>query len=82
MRILNDALGCVAWVNAGDGLDQTYRFAAASAVERGDLVEALKENGGRSKPFSIISPQNRRLSAKVRAFDEFLRATQRSTPVP
>jgi len=82
MRILNDALGCVAWVNAGGGLYQTYRFAAASAVERGDLVEVLKESGGRSKPFSIIYPQNRHLSAKVRAFVDFLRSTLRATPVP
>ena len=82
MRILNDALGCVAWVNAGGGLYQTYRFATASAVERGDLVEVLKESGGRSKPFSLIYPQNRHLSAKVRAFVDFLRTTLRSTPVP
>jgi len=45
MRILNDALGCVAWVNAGGGLYQTYRFAAAGAVKRGDLVEVLQEHG-------------------------------------
>jgi DNA-binding transcriptional LysR family regulator len=82
MRILNDALGCVAWVNAGGGLYQTYRFAAAGALERGDLVEVLKENGGRSKPFSLIYPQNRHLSAKVRAFVDFLRTTLRATPVP
>lgn len=81
MRILNDALGCVAWVNAGGGLYQTYRFAAASAVERGDLVEVLQEHGGRSRPFSILYPQNRHLSAKVRAFVDFLRSTLHSTPV-
>jgi DNA-binding transcriptional LysR family regulator len=81
MRILNDALGCVAWVNAGGGLYQTYRFAAASAVKRGDLVEVLQEHGGRTRPFSILYPQNRHLSAKVRAFVDFLRATLSSTPV-
>src|SRR5471032_518296 len=81
MRILNDALGCVAWVNAGGGLYQTYRFAAASAVKRGDLVEVLQEHGGRSRPFSILYPQNRHLSAKVRAFVDFLRSTHHSTPV-
>ncbi|HEX8605054.1 MAG TPA: LysR substrate-binding domain-containing protein, partial [Pseudoduganella sp.] len=81
MRILNDALGCVAWVNAGGGLYQTYRFAAASAVKRGDLVEVLQAHGGRSRPFSILYPQNRHLSAKVRAFVDFLRSTLHSTPV-
>lgn len=75
MRVLNDALGCVAWVNAGGGLYQTYRFAAARAVARGDLVEVLQARGGRSRPFSILYPQNRHLSAKVRAFVEFLRTS-------
>lgn len=74
MRILDDALGCVAWLNAGGGLYQTYRFATAGAVARGDLVEVLAEHGGRSRPFSVLYPQNRHLSAKVRAFVDFLRA--------
>jgi len=82
MRILNDALGCVAWVNAGGGLYQTYRFAAVAAVQRGDLVEVLGDFGGRSRPFSILYPQNRHLSAKVRAFVDFLRTTLTAQPVP
>lgn len=74
MRVLNDALGCVAWVNAGGGLYQTYRFAVAEAVKRGDLVEVLRPYGGCSRPFSILYPQNRHLSARVRAFVDFLRS--------
>lgn len=74
MRILNDALGAVAWVNAGGGLYQTYRFAVGDALRRGDLVEVLQEYGSRSRPFSILYPQNRHLSARVRAFVEFLRS--------
>jgi len=74
LRVLNDALGCVAWVNAAGGIYQTYRFAAAGAVKRGDLVEVLSDYGGRSRPFSILYPQNRHLSAKVRAFVDFLRS--------
>ena len=77
MRVLNDALGCVAWVNAGGGIYQTYRFAAMGSVKRGDLVEVLEANGGRSRPFSILYPQNRHLSAKVRAFVDFLRSAVR-----
>jgi len=80
MRVLNDALGCVAWVNASGGLYQTYRFAAAEAVKRGDLVEVLQEYAGRSRPFSILYPQNRHLSAKVRAFVDFLRASVSAQP--
>ncbi|WP_158905891.1 LysR family transcriptional regulator [Burkholderia sp. L27(2015)] len=75
MRVLNDALGCIAWVNAGGGLYQTYNFAAADAVKRGDLVEVLHDHGGCARPFSILYPQNRHLSAKVRAFVDFLRST-------
>ena len=78
MRVLNDALGAVAWVNAGGGLYQTYRFAVGEALRRGDLVEVLQQYGGRSRPFSILYPQNRHLSARVRAFVEFLRAAVKS----
>jgi DNA-binding transcriptional LysR family regulator len=78
MRVLNDALGAVAWLNAGGGLYQTYRFAVRDALGRGDLVEVLQEYGGRSRPFSILYPQNRHLSARVRAFVEFLRAAVKS----
>jgi DNA-binding transcriptional LysR family regulator len=78
MRVLNDALGAVAWVNAGGGLYQTYRFAVRDALKRGDLVEVLQEYGGRSRPFSILYPQNRHLSARVRAFVEFLRSAVKS----
>jgi len=81
MRVLNDALGCVAWVNAGGGLYQTYRFAATDAVKRGDLREVLPDYAGRSRPFSILYPQNRHLSAKVRAFVDFLRSTVERRPV-
>jgi DNA-binding transcriptional LysR family regulator len=82
MRVLNDALGCVAWVNAGGGLYQTYSFAAAAAVGRGDLVEVLRDHGGRSRPFSILYPQNRHLSAKVRAFVDFLRSALSEQQAP
>jgi DNA-binding transcriptional LysR family regulator len=78
MRVLNDALGAVAWVNAGGGLYQTYRFAVGDALRRGELVEVLRAYGGRSRPFSILYPQNRHLSARVRAFVEFLRSAVKS----
>jgi len=78
MRVLNDALGAVAWVNAGGGLYQTYQFAVGESVRRGDLVEVLQEFGGRSRPFSILYPQNRHLSARVRAFVDFLRSAVKS----
>ncbi|MEC4256612.1 LysR substrate-binding domain-containing protein [Escherichia coli] len=48
------------------------------ALRRGDLVEVLQKYGGRSRPFSILYPQNRHLSARVRAFVEFLRSAVKS----
>jgi len=78
MRVQNDALGAVAWVNAGGGLYQTYQFAVGDSVRRGDLVEVLQKFGGRSRPFSILYPQNRHLSARVRAFVDFLRSAVKS----
>lgn len=80
MRIQNDALGCIAWVIAGGGIFQTYRFAAAEASKRGELVEILRKYGGRSRRFSILYPQNRHLSARVRAFVEFLRSAVSAKP--
>jgi DNA-binding transcriptional LysR family regulator len=78
MRVQNDALGAVAWVNAGGGLYQTYQFAVGDSVRRGDLVEVLQKFGGRSRPFSILYPQNRHLSARVRAFVDFMRSAVKS----
>jgi DNA-binding transcriptional LysR family regulator len=80
MRVQNDALGAIAWAKAGGGVFQTYRFAATDALKRGDLVEILQEYGGRSRRFSILFPQNRHLSARVRAFVEFLRSEVSAKP--
>ncbi|WP_079436781.1 LysR family transcriptional regulator [Zoogloea sp. LCSB751] len=71
-RLLDDALGCISWGNAGGGLFQTYHFIAGPAVARGELVEVLHRYGGRSRQFSVTYPQNRHLSARVRAFVDFM----------
>ena len=72
LRLLDDAFGCVSWGNAGGGLFQTYHFIAEAAVARGELVEVLQTYGGRSRQFSLTYPQNRHLSARVRAFVDFM----------
>ncbi|MEQ6289012.1 LysR substrate-binding domain-containing protein [Vogesella sp. GCM10023246] len=73
-RVLDDAAGCISWGFAGGGLFQTYHFIAAPAVARGELVEVLPAYGGRSRQFSLIYPQHRHVSARVRAFVAFMRA--------
>lgn len=72
LRVSDDVLGCVSLARAGGGLYQTFDFVAAEAVQRGELVEVLQGCRGRSRPFSVLYPHNRHLSAAVKAFVEFL----------
>ena len=69
----DDVLGCVSLACAGSGLFQIYHFIAATHVHRGELVEILPEYAGATRPFSLVYPQNRHLSAKIRALVGFLR---------
>ena len=72
MRVYDDVLGCVRWAMAGGGLFQAYHFIAESAVARGELIEVLHNAAGRTGRFSILYPHNRHLSARVRAFVDFM----------
>lgn len=78
LRVEDDVLGCVTAARAGGGVFQTYHFIAQEAVARGELIEVLKPYGGRTRPFSLLYPQNRHLSAKVRAFVDFMLSELRS----
>lgn len=71
-RVSDDVLGCISWAGAGGGLVQTYDFIAQPMVERGQLIEVLRRFRGRTRPFSILYPHNRLLSARVRAFVDFV----------
>jgi DNA-binding transcriptional LysR family regulator len=75
VKIYDDALGCFNYARAGGGLVQTYHFIAEAAVNDGELVEVMKRYAGRSRPFSILYPQNRHLSVRVRAFVDFMMHT-------
>ncbi|WP_199102916.1 LysR family transcriptional regulator [Aquitalea sp. ASV11] len=77
LRLLDDAQGCISWGMAGGGLFQTYHFIAAPALARGELVEVMPDHAGRARQFSVTYPQNRHLSARVRAFVDFLLARLR-----
>lgn len=72
VRVLEDVLGCVTFARAGGGLVQIYHFVVAEQLARGELVEVLRPYAGRSRPFSILYPHNRHLSARVRAFVDFM----------
>lgn len=72
IRVEDDVLGCVSYARAGGGVFQIYDFIAQPYVESGELIEVLKPLRGRSRPFTLLYPQNRYLSAKVRTFNAFL----------
>lgn len=72
VSLQGDLLGCLSYAVGGGGLLQAYHFVAQRHVHSGALVEVLQPYGGRSRPFSILYPHNRHLSAKVRAFVGFL----------
>lgn len=71
-RLNEDVLAGLGWAIAGGGLFQIYHFVAEDAVRRGLLVEVLREAGGRARPFYVLYPHNRHLSARVRAFVDYL----------
>ena len=79
VRFSVDVLACVSHVRAGGCLFQIYEFVVADDIRRGRLVEVLKPFRGRSRPFSILHPQIRYFSPKVRAFvDHLIAALQGS----
>jgi DNA-binding transcriptional LysR family regulator len=68
----DDVLACVSYAKHHGGLFQTYDFIVAHDVRNGTLVEVLKPLRGRSRPFSILYPQNRHMSQRVRVFVDFI----------
>jgi DNA-binding transcriptional LysR family regulator len=73
VQISDGPLGCVVLARSGLGLVQTFSWIAQSYGD--ELVEVLPEYAGRTRPFYLIYPQNRHLSARVRALVDFLTNT-------
>jgi DNA-binding transcriptional LysR family regulator len=71
-RCADDYLGIVTLARHGAGLLQTYRYIVAEDLAQGRLQELLPEAGGRSRPFSLIYPDRRHTSLRVRVFIDFL----------
>jgi DNA-binding transcriptional LysR family regulator len=66
------------------GICQTYDFIVRERIQSGRLVPLLEHSGGRSRPFSVIFPPHRQLSAVSRALIDFLThevAQQALTPL-
>ncbi|WP_203561502.1 LysR family transcriptional regulator [Ideonella livida] len=69
-QVHDDVQASLLWAAHGGGLVQTYHFAAATFG--GALEEVLPQTAGRSRPFYVLYPHQRLLSARVRAFVDYL----------
>lgn len=68
---VNDAEAYMALALQGFGLVQAARFMALPHLERGELIEILPQWRPATLPISVLYPQNRHLSPKVRAFSDW-----------
>jgi len=69
---VNDIEAYVACALQGFGMIQTARFMVLPHLESGALVEVLPQLSPASMPISVAYMQNRHLSAKVRAFVDWV----------
>ncbi|MFM7332421.1 MAG: LysR family transcriptional regulator [Brachymonas sp.] len=76
VRVSEGPLGAIVLARAGLGLAQTFDWIAAAHPN--ELTEVLQPYAGRSRPFYILYPQNRQLSARVRVLVDFLIEKERS----
>ncbi len=68
----NHAEALVSVAIADAGLIQLYNYLVNPAIARGDLKPILETYAAPGSPISVIYPQKRHLSAKVRAFVDFV----------
>ena len=69
---LNENNAVTAAVLAGLGVAQMASFTALPLIERGELVRVLSDWTCMTIPLYVVYPPNRHLSAKVRAFVEWV----------
>ncbi|MEL6321769.1 MAG: LysR family transcriptional regulator [Cyanobacteria bacterium J06626_14] len=58
---------------AGAGIIQVHDYIAGPSIQQGRLVPLLEDYKAEGKPLTIVYPQKRHLSAKVRVFIEFMK---------
>jgi DNA-binding transcriptional LysR family regulator len=78
VRISEGPLGMVVLARAGMGLVQTFEWIARAHAS--ELTEVLKPFAGRTRPFYVLYPQNRHLSARVRSLVDFLVISAKGKP--
>ena len=66
---------------AGAGLAQTYQFAVARELARGELVEVLAHERGASRSFSLLYPRGVVQTPAVKKLVAFLVAEARRADV-
>jgi LysR family transcriptional regulator, regulator for bpeEF and oprC len=69
---VNESNAMIAAVRAGLGVAQMGAFTAVPLIQRGELVQVLAEWSTPTIPLYVVYPPNRHLSAKVRAFVEWV----------
>lgn len=72
VQLSDDVLGTVSLAEHGMGICQTYDFIVRERIKSARLIPLLEQAGGRSRPFSVIYPPHRQLSAASRALIDFL----------
>ena len=72
LRCSEDPLALITLARAGVGLTQIYDFLVEKEVERGLLVEVLRDYRGASRPFSLVYPATPKPSAAARALIDHL----------
>ena len=72
VRCSEDVLALVTLARSGLGLIQIYDFLVEREVERGLLVEVLRDQRGASRPFSLVYPAAPQRSPATRALIEFI----------
>ncbi|BDC44341.1 LysR family transcriptional regulator [Paraburkholderia terrae] len=77
---VNDSEAYVKCGLEGFGLIQPMLFMVAQKLRDGSLLEVLPDFKPKPKPVSIVYPNNRHLSAKVRVFADWIAELFESTP--
>jgi LysR family transcriptional regulator for bpeEF and oprC len=72
---VNESNALTAAVLAGLGVAQIATLTALPLIARGELVQVLSDWTGPTVPLYVVYPPNRHLSAKVRAFVEWVAET-------